>query len=123
MDTILNRKKRVAELCTPQPLDENDIDTSHLLNDSIFNMLYEPQANGLPDLSLGLVFSGKARPEISQYVDNMLLQNSQPGQYVSPDEALEFTPRSDLQFGREREVYMSYVSKHFYVYLHNHQIV
>ncbi len=102
MENILNRKKKVAELCAPLPLKEF---VGH--NDEVLNLLYQPQANGLPDLSLGLLFAGSVRPEVAQYADKMLLHGSSPNRYETADEAIEFTPIHELQLGREREVYSS----------------
>lgn len=118
---ILTRKKEVADKVCQLP--SSSPDKSGFVNDEIFGILYSPQENGLPDLSLGLVFSGKARPEVQQYADNMLLQTPSQGQYMTADEAIEFTPRVDLQFGREREVYMQKVAKQFQKYMKKHENV
>lgn len=102
MENILNRKKKVAEHCAPLPLVDF---VGH--NDEVLNLLYEPQANGLPDLSLGLIFAGSVRPEVAQYADKMLLHGSTPNRYATADEAMEFTPINEFQLGREREVFSS----------------
>lgn len=116
--SILTRKKEVAQKCAPlcNP-------TTKDLGNEIFSILYEPQANGLPDFSLGLVMSGKCRPEIQQFADNTLLQSASQNTYIDPDEALDFTPIMEFQLGREREMYAARVSNMFKKYIEKHEDV
>lgn len=55
--------------------------------------------------------SGKARPELQQFVDANLLRSVEKGQYDDADTALELTPMTEFQLGREREIYSSQVVK------------
>lgn len=108
MDIRISRKRAIeSAIHSQRSVVVSNLPVSE--QDEILSMLYAPDMSGLPDISLGMVLSGKARPELQQFVDANLLRSLEKGQYSDADTALELTPMSEFQLGREREIYSSQV--------------
>lgn len=109
MESIVNKRRkevsqRILSSVASSPSDE------YVSQDELMYLLYQIDEFGLPDLGLGLVFSGKARPEVQQYAKSSLLHHVVgSGSYDTADDALFFVPEHEFQYGREREIYSNKV--------------
>lgn len=101
MGLFNNRRLQVVK-STFSKKEKEDPSSSH---DELINFLYSKDSRGRLDLSLGLVLSGKVRPEVRQYVEDNLLRSSMVSgsSCNDPDIALENVVPFSMQYGNERD--------------------